>query len=398
MRDWAIVYFGAKGSGPRLGVKDLIDVEGAKTSAGSRLVLSRARVAKKDASLLDGARRQGAQIVAKTNLNELAFGSTGINPWFGTPLNPLNPELVPGGSSSGSAVGVATGEIDLSFGSDTGGSIRIPSACCGVFGLKTTQGRVPLDGVWPLSQSLDTVGPMAADSNRLEEAMALLEPGFSVRKLDRPGIALIEGSGDSESLTAIFGVLGLTGLEIDSVADPGLGRAREAGIRIMFKEALDNNRALLAESHRLDPAIVERFAQARNVTGKDLAWAIGVRAEFGSRLDELLSRSQFLALPTLKVAIPSLGTGRFAPLNANTMPFNLAGVPAVAIPVPLSAGLKSCLNLSDGFAPMGFRADGVQPMPLSIQIVGRENAEEELVGLAQLLEEVLKELDPRGLG
>lgn len=393
MRDWAILYFGAKGSGPRLGVKDLIDVEGTKTSAGSRLVLSRAQVANKDASLLDGARRQGVQIVAKTNLNELAFGSTGVNPWFGTPLNPLNPELVPGGSSSGSAVGVATGEIDLSFGSDTGGSMRIPSACCGVFGLKTTHGRVPLDGVWPLSQSLDTVGPMAADSKRLEEAMALLEPGFSARKPDRSGIALIEGSGDSESLTTIRGVLGLTEFEIESVADPGLGGAREAGIRIMFMEALENNRALLAESHRLDPAIVDRFAQARNFTEEDLDWAVGVRADFRARIDGLLAKSHFLALPTLKVAVPSLGAGRFAPLNANTMPFNLAGLPAIAIPVPLSAGLKSCLNLRDDFAPMGFRADGVRPMPLSIQIVGRENAEDELVGLAQLLEELLKELD-----
>ena len=396
MRDWAIMYFGERGSGPRLGVKDLIDIEGAKTSAGSRLVLSTAQVAKKDALLLEGARRQGAQIVAKTNLNELAFGSTGINPWFGTPLNPLNPELVPGGSSSGSAVGVATDELDLSFGSDTGGSIRIPSACCGVFGLKTTQGRVPLDGVWPLSQSLDTVGPMAADSKRLEEAMALLEPGFSARKPDHSGIALIEGSGDSEILTAILGVLGLTEFEIDSVADPGLVQAREAGIRIMFKEALENNRALLIEAHRLDPAIVERFAQARSFTESDLAWAVGVRSEFRSRLDELLSSSRFLALPTLKVAVPSLGAGRFAPLNANTMPFNLAGLPAIAIPVALSVNLKRYLNLGDGFAPMGLRAGGAQPMPLSIQIVGREDTEDELIGLAQLLEEVLKELDPKG--
>ena len=88
---------------------------------------------------------------------------TGVNPWYGTPVNPLDPALVPGGSSSGSAVAVATGEADVAYGSDTGGSVRIPAACCGIAGLKTTWGRIPLDGVWPLSPSFDTVGPMARD-------------------------------------------------------------------------------------------------------------------------------------------------------------------------------------------------------------------------------------------
>ena len=105
---------------------------------------------------------------------------TGVNPWYGTPVNPLDPRLVPGGSSSGSAVAVATGEADVAYGTDTGGSVRIPSACCGTAGLKTTWGRVPLDGVWPLSPSFDTVGPMARDVAGLVLGMELLEPGFVV--------------------------------------------------------------------------------------------------------------------------------------------------------------------------------------------------------------------------
>ncbi|NNN19623.1 MAG: amidase, partial [Acidimicrobiaceae bacterium] len=125
MHDWAISFWASKGSGLRLGIKDLIDMEGTKTSAGSRLVLSRSMPAERDALLLAGTRYENVQIVAKTNLNELAFGATGINPWFGTPMNPLNPNLIPGGSSSGSAAGVATGGLDVAFGSDTGGSIRI---------------------------------------------------------------------------------------------------------------------------------------------------------------------------------------------------------------------------------------------------------------------------------
>src|SRR5438128_560661 len=127
-----------------------------------------------------GARAADARIVGKANLHELAFGATGVNVWFGTPENPLDASLIPGGSSSGSAVAVATGEADVAYGSDTGGSVRIPSACCGTTGLKTTWGRVPLDGVWPLAPSLDTVGPMARDIAGLVLAMQLLEPGFAL--------------------------------------------------------------------------------------------------------------------------------------------------------------------------------------------------------------------------
>src|SRR5439155_16989862 len=116
----------------------------------------------------------------KAKLHELAFRATGVNQWFGTSVNPLDPTLVPGGSSSGSAVAVATGEADVAYGSDTGGSVRIPSACCGTAGLKTTHGRIPLDGVWPLTPSFDTVGPMARDVAGLELGMQLLEPRVAV--------------------------------------------------------------------------------------------------------------------------------------------------------------------------------------------------------------------------
>src|SRR6185369_8886432 len=96
------------------------------------------------------------------------------------PVNPLDPGLIPGGSSSGSAVAVATGEADVALGSDTGGSVRVPAACCGVFGLKTTHGRISLEGVWPLAPSMDTIGPLARDVAGLVLGMQLLEPGFSV--------------------------------------------------------------------------------------------------------------------------------------------------------------------------------------------------------------------------
>ena len=158
---------------------------GLPTTAGCLAVADTAGPARRDASLPGGAagrdrRAAEARFVGKTNLHELAYGITGVNEAFGTPVNPLDPRRVPGGSSSGSATAVAAGEADVAYGTDTGGSIRIPAACCGIAGLKTTWGRISLDGVRPLAPSLDTVGPMAADVDGLIAGMALLEPGFAV--------------------------------------------------------------------------------------------------------------------------------------------------------------------------------------------------------------------------
>ena len=207
-----VTRYDTAGTGVRLAVKDLIDMEGERTLAGCRAVERTARPAARDAACLAGARAAGAAIVGRTNLHELALGVTGVNPWFGTPVNPLDPGLVPGGSSSGSAVAVATGEADVAYGSDTGGSIRIPSACCGTAGLKTTWGRISLEGVWPLSPSFDTVGPMARDVAGLVTGMELLEPGFVV-------------AGPSEGRDLRVGVVPVE-------ADPAITAAVEHALRL----------------------------------------------------------------------------------------------------------------------------------------------------------------------
>src|SRR4051794_36392023 len=130
---------------------------GLPTTAGCRALERRAAPAVADAACLQEIRAREAAgelwIVGKTNLHELAYGVTGINQWFGTPANPLDPRRMPGGSSSGSAVAVAVGDADVALGSDTGGSVCIPAACCGIAGLKTTRGRISLQGVWPLAPS-----------------------------------------------------------------------------------------------------------------------------------------------------------------------------------------------------------------------------------------------------
>src|SRR5260370_18189573 len=141
-----ITRLDAGGDGIRLAVKDIVGVRSVAATAGCRAVALDAQPATADAPLLAGARVAGARIVRKTNLHELACSSTGINPAFGTPVNPLDEALIPGGSSSGSAVAVATGEADVAYGSDTGPSIGGPAACCGAAGLNPTHALIPLAG------------------------------------------------------------------------------------------------------------------------------------------------------------------------------------------------------------------------------------------------------------
>ena len=151
----------------------------------------------------------GHDLLARPTSSSSAFGASGLNEHFGTPVNPLDRDAVPGGSSSGSAVAVATREADVAYGSDTGGSIRIPSAFCGTAGLKTTFGRVPLGGVWPLAPSLDTVGPMARDVAGLVLGMELLEPGFVVDVPAAGGVVRLR----------------LPGVDVDPLIDAAVGSA-----------------------------------------------------------------------------------------------------------------------------------------------------------------------------
>jgi amidase len=139
---WLLRLDGA-GEGPRVAVKDCIDVAGTPTTVGCRAIAEDAVPAAADAPVVESARRQGARIVGKTNLVELCRHADGVNTWTGTPQNPLDPTRIPGGSSSGSAVAVARGEADVGYGTDTGGSVRVPAACCGIVGLKTSNSPGP---------------------------------------------------------------------------------------------------------------------------------------------------------------------------------------------------------------------------------------------------------------
>jgi amidase len=167
------------GQGLRLAVKDNIDIKGVITTAGSEIFSTTHKPAKQDAACLAIARQSNVQIVGKTNLSEFAVSPSGMNEYFGTAVNPLKRNLIPGGSSSGNAVALASGMADVAFGTDTAGSVRVPAACCGIVGLKTTFGLIPLEGCYPVERHLDTVGPMGKDIAHTVEGMELLQNGFA---------------------------------------------------------------------------------------------------------------------------------------------------------------------------------------------------------------------------
>jgi amidase len=338
-------------AGIRLAVKDLIDVEGVPTTAGSRALAETARPADRDAACLAGARAGGAVIVGKANLHELAYGGAGSNEWFGTPVNPLDPGLLPGGSSSGSAVAVADRDADVAYGSDTGGSVRIPAAFCGITGLKTTHGRISLDRVWPLAPSLDTVGPMAQDVAGVVAGMTLLEPGFRVggpaRRIGRIRPAGFEV--DPRIDAAVDDALARSGLDITEIDLPGWLAARETcGVLLDF-EAAQSNRVLLDDPARralIGPNVLARLTAAEEVTPEDADAARARQRDWREELHAAVARADgLLALPTVPFYPPPLTAPPGLHFTAFTNPVNLAGFPALAIPVPSGHSLPASLQL-----------------------------------------------------
>jgi amidase len=378
MSTW-IVREDVSGPGLRVAVKDLIDVAGLPTTAGSLAVADRASPALADAACLAGLRtaisRREAVLAGKVNLHELAYGISGVNAAFGTPVNPLDPRRVPGGSSSGSAVVVATGEADVAFGSDSGGSVRIPAACCGVAGLKTTGGRIPLAGVWPLAPSMDTVGPLARDVSGLAAGMALLEPGFTVASDPPQTVGRVAMDADPVIDAAVDAALASAGWRIAPVALPGLTAAMAAAMIVIDAEAWQSDGALAAAAPgRIGRDVLRRLRKSSKITPAALAAAHRAGSAWRAALDGVWERVEMLAVPTLLGFPPVLGDARgLARIRGLTSPVNLAGLPALVLPV---------------------RAAG--PLPASVQLIGPLGSEERLLAAGYVLERAAQELPARG--
>lgn len=350
MGTWVVRLDGG-GDGPRLAVKDCIDVAGLPTTAGCPVVAEMAEPAARDAAVVASARKGGARIVGKAGLTELCWSASGVNHWAGTPVNPRDPRRVPGGSSSGSAVAVATGEADISFGTDTGGSVRIPAACCGVAGLKTTHGRVSVKGVYSLAPSLDSVGPLGADVTAVERGMRLIEPAFKVPPLGggalsagRLRLAGVEGEVDPAVTVAVNRALEAADVAVTDVVCGDFRAALDAAGVIIDAEGFRSNAYLMPYLSQLSPHVRRNLERGARLSRADRAAADVIRERMRDTLRALLADFPVLVLPTLAGQPPLLGEHGFA-LTMLTAPVNLAGLPALALPVPTADGVIASLQV-----------------------------------------------------
>lgn len=336
------------GDGPRVAIKDCLDIAGYRTSLCSR-AFAQAEPATGNAEVVDALLKGGAQIVGKTNMHELAYGVTGINGWTGTPVNPAYPDRVPGGSSSGSAAAVAAGLVDFAIGTDTGGSIRVPAACCGIAGLKPSFGRVSRAGAHPQASSLDCVGPLAANVAGLERAMAMIDPSFTTE--DRPAdllLGLVAVETDADVGAAVDEAITRSGLRVAPVTLPSFVDAFKAGITIMAWE-MAHLFGHLCGTGALGADVDARLQAAAKVTHDEVAQAERVRGRFTGEVDTALARVDALLLPTLPAVPPLIEEAGDAPrtlrMTELVRPFNLSGHPALSLPLRTEAGLPAGLQI-----------------------------------------------------
>ena len=341
------------GDGPRVGVKDSIDIAGYPTRAGSA-AFAAAAPARHHAAVVQALLDGGCRIVGKTNLHELAYGVTGINRWSGTPRNPRYPERIPGGSSSGSAVAVAAGSqgypaVDFAIGTDTGGSIRIPAACCGVYGLKTSYGRVNRTGVHPAVSSLDCVGPFARSLTVIERAMALMDASYApCAPATNLRLGIVNVTADPGIVATLRAALARADLPSVPIDLPSLEDAYAAGLTIIGAENWSAY-GHLVDAPGLGDDVRARLLGNRGVSGDALAAAERCRAIFRAQVDAALERVDALVLPTLPMVPPRLGETADARavlrLTAFVRPFNVSGHPALSIPLATDANLPAGLQL-----------------------------------------------------
>ncbi|MEO7380576.1 MAG: amidase, partial [Paracoccaceae bacterium] len=336
-------------------VKDLIEVAGVPTGYGSRVMPP--QMATRDATLVARLRAAGAVIFGKTNLLEYAYGIA--HPDVGQTNNPHDPTRTAGGSSGGSAAAVAAGIVPLAVGTDTGGSIRIPAAYCGIVGLKPTFGLVPLDGVFPLSQSLDHAGPLA----RTAADAALLLAVMSGQDMTMPPalprrIGLITGhfsttpigQAVSDHVLACIEQLRAAGIEVHQITLPGLTRANAALVDILLPEASLIHEALLAHNPTgYAPGTRAQIEAGFRTTAADYlrakAFQIALRAEVERAFDD----ADLLVSPSVPFVAPHedpvIVDGQDSEMLASGFA-NVTGHPSLSLPCGLTSGLPVGLQLT----------------------------------------------------
>jgi aspartyl-tRNA(Asn)/glutamyl-tRNA(Gln) amidotransferase subunit A len=370
--------------GVPVGLKDLYCTKGVKTTGGSKILAD--WVPAEDATVVARLTGAGAITLGKLNMHEFAYGPEGLNPHYGTPWNPWDPQVhrICGGSSSGSGASVAAGICPGALGSDTGGSIRIPSALCGLSGIKPTYGRVSRAGVLPLAWSMDHVGPMcrsAADCALMLGTMAGYDPRDPTTSVlpvpdylaaltgQVKGLRIgllrsffLEGAGTAPraAVEAAVKVLEGQGATVEPVDLVKVGLAPAASHAVLAPEAYAYHEEWLkTRAAEYGPDVRERLRVGAFVTGAEYLKGQRLRALLRNEVDAALARLDVLVAPTTAMAATAVGQAEVAiggetfPVRATlirfTRPFNLSGHPAASV-------------------PCGFTDDG---LPLSLQIVGR---------------------------
>jgi aspartyl-tRNA(Asn)/glutamyl-tRNA(Gln) amidotransferase subunit A len=358
--------------GIRLAVKDLFDTEGLTTTYGS--ILFADHVPDRSAEAVLRLEAAGYVNVGKTNLHEFAYGVTSQNPHFGTVPNPIAPDRTAGGSSGGSAAALVAGLADAALGSDTGGSIRIPAACCGVVGLKPTYGLAPLDGCFPLGPSFDHAGPMARTVRDCATMLEALAPGFAraaAVRLDelRVGVAWLERCDPLvrarvEAAAGLFPARRQVDFPLAEDVAPLFGREVaevHSGLFPDYADAYGDN-------------VRTKIERCLRVTDAETDAATRSRAEYRERAEKLMDDLDLLLTPTLGFVAPPQDVDELAERGAFvrlTFPFNALGWPALSLPCgPAEAGL-----------------------PAAIQIVGRAGDDGLVLAAGEALEAELASLD-----
>jgi aspartyl-tRNA(Asn)/glutamyl-tRNA(Gln) amidotransferase subunit A len=353
--------------GTVVSIKDLFDVAGEVTRAGSKALAEEAKPATVDAPVVYRLRAAGAIIIAKTNMTEFAYSGIGANPHFGTPGNPADRKRVPGGSSSGAVVAAADGMCEVAIGTDTGGSCRIPGALCGIVGYKPSRQRIPTEGAFPLSYSIDSIGPIArsVDACARTDAVMAGDKFMPLDPLSLAGLRIGVPQGYplenlDETVAKHFDqaldMLKRAGARLTDEPLPqidGMAQVNSKG-GVQPAEAFTVHRELLSRrADAIDPNVRVRLERARNISAADYIDMVRERARLIRAMDARITDLDVLVCPTTPIVAPTMAevatADEFARKNAmllrNTVIANFFDLCAISLPIPREAALPTGLML-----------------------------------------------------